>query len=111
MMKLKKRIKAAWAMLRYPHAWYVCWHKSEDDEPVTEDMLCREAILEAARQLKGIGGLNEERYQMIESVLKDRSVILQSIVVTKILKIPIPYVIYDCESEEDFNELREQEIE
>ena len=47
---------------------------------------------------------------MISAVLFDRSVILQSIYRQDRDKY-VPIVIYDCQSEEDFNELKEQEIE
>lgn len=112
MKKLKERIKAAWAMLTQPHAWYACWSKSIDDEPVTEAMLCREALIVAASQLEETGELSTERWQMIMEVIDARSVILQSIrEASTALDITVPFVIYDCESEEDFKELREQEVE
>lgn len=63
-----------------------------------------------ANKLHELGRLSEERLQMIDSILCDRSVILQSMCKTAPECIT-PTVIYDCQSEEDFNELEEQEIE
>ena len=71
-----------------------------------------DAILCEAAKLQVGGVMSKERYQMICSILFDRSVILQSIYKYKQEKDKyVPTVVYDCESEEDFKELKEQEIE
>lgn len=103
MMKLKERIKAAWKVLTMK---YAIVHASNADV----NYLLIDAILLDVAELLHRGIMTTERYQMIDSVLSDRSVILQSMHRQKDGK-TVPTVIYDCESEEDFNELREQEIE
>ena len=70
------------------------------------------AIAKTAREMYERGELSEERLQMIGIALLDKSVIVLS-KHRPIFKGMEEYcaITYDCESEEDFNELREQEIE
>lgn len=101
-MNRMKRIKAAWEVLTRK---YAIVHASNADV----NYLLIDAILLDAAELLHRGIMTTERFQMIGSVLSDRSVILQSMHKTNDKYVPT--VIYDCESEEDFNELREQEVE
>lgn len=102
-MVIKNRIKAAWDVLTKK---CVIVHASNSD---IKYMIKDSIMMESAKLLLG-KSLSLERYQMLSSVLYDRSVILQSMCWQKDGK-AAPTVIYDCKSEEDFNELREQEIE
>lgn len=119
--ELKARIKAAWQVFKADYCWYVCFI----GEGAKREILER-TILEASNQLKDyvcgiVNGCDKEleqsavaRHQMIESVLYDRSIILQS--VTDYEEYPslgkdLPTVIYDCASEEDFHLLLSQDIE
>jgi len=97
-----KRIKAVWEVLT--KKYYILHSGNEDKEEIAKTALIMDAFL-----LEGLFVISTERLQMIASILFDRSVILQSIYKDKGKYVPT--VIYDCESEEDFNELREQEIE
>ena len=102
-MKKTERIKAAWKVLTSKYAMV---HANNADV----GYLLIDAILLDAAELLHRGIMTTERFQMIGSVLADRSVILQSMHRQKDGK-TVPTVIYDCESEEDFSELKEQEIE
>ena len=102
-MKIIKRIKAAWKVITKKNSIV---HASNGDV----NYLIIDDIIIGASQLHDRGIMTTERYQMIGSILFDRSVILQSMHRRKDGK-TVPSVIYDCESEEDFNELKEQEIE
>ena len=102
-MNRMTRIKAAWKVLTQK---YAIVHASNADA----NYLMIDAILHEAAKLQLNGVMSKERYQMIASILFDRSVILQSIHRQDKDKY-VPTVIYDCESEEDFQELKEQEIE
>ena len=101
-MNRMTRIKAAWKVLTQK---YAIVHASNADA----NYLLIDAILHEAAKLHLRGVMSKERYQMIASILFDRSVILQSVYKTNGKYVPT--VIYDCQSEEDFNELKEQEIE
>lgn len=101
-MGLMKRIKAAWEVLTKKN--YILHSGNEDKEEIAKTALIRDAFL-----LEGLFVISTERLQMIYSILYDRSVILQGFH-EEGWDYYVPTVIYDCESEEDFNELREQEI-
>lgn len=101
---IKKKIKAIWDVLTKKH-FVVYASDIKDEEDLTILFLLRNA-----KCLYEHKKLSEERLQMIDSILYDRSVILQSMCKTAPECIT-PTVIYDCQSEEDFNELEEQEIE
>lgn len=101
---IKKKIKAIWDVLTKKH--FVVYASDIKDE----EELTRLFFVRNANKLHELGRLSEERLQMIDSILCDRSVILQSMCKTAPECIT-PTVIYDCQSEEDFNELEEQEIE
>lgn len=101
---IKKKIKAIWDVLTKKH-FVVYASDIKDEEDLTILFLLRNA-----KCLYEHKKLSEERLQMIDSILCDRSVILQSMCKTAPECIT-PTVIYDCQSEEDFNELEEQEIE
>lgn len=103
-MNIKERIKAIWDVLTKKH-FVVYASNIKDEEELTRLFLVRNA-----KRLCELGRLSEERLQMIDSILYDRSVILQSMCDIALGYIT-PTVIFDCESEEDFNELKEQEIE
>ncbi len=104
MKKLIKRIKVAWIVLTRTH---IIVHASNADK----EYLLTDAIIKDAANLYYDEKLSFERYQMICSVLFDRSVIVQSMWNIFNKGAVVPAVIYDCESEEDFNELKEQEVE
>lgn len=101
---IKKKIKAIWDVLTKKH-FVVYASDIKDEEELTRLLLVRNA-----KRLCELGRLSEERLQMIDSILYDRSVIFQSVckIATECIT---PIVIYDCESEEDFETLKEQEIE
>ena len=101
---IKERIKAIWRVLTKKH--FVVYASDIKDE----EELTRLFFVRNANKLHELGRLSEERLQMIDSILYDRSVILQSMRDIALGYIT-PTVIFDCESEEDFNELKEQEIE
>ena len=100
---IKERIKAIWDVLTKKH-FVVYASDIKDEEELTRLFLVRNA-----NKLHELGRLSDARFEMIGSILCDRSVILQSICKTAPECIT-PTVIFDCESEEDFNELKEQEI-
>lgn len=102
-MNIKERIKAIWDVLTKKH--FVVYASNI----ISEEELTRLFLVRNANKLHELGRLSAERLQMIDSILCDRSVILQSMCKTAPECIT-PTVIYDCESEEDFNELKEQEI-
>ncbi len=101
---IKERIKAIWRVLTKKH--FVVYAS----DIISEEDLTILFLLRNAKCLYEHKKLSEERLQMIDSILYDRSVILQSMCKTAPECIT-PTVIYDCQSEEDFNELEEQEIE
>lgn len=101
---IKERIKAIWRVLTKKH--FVVYAS----DIISEEDLTILFLLRNAKCLYEHKKLSEERLQMIDSILCDRSVILQSMCKTAPECIT-PTVIYDCQSEEDFNELEEQEIE
>lgn len=103
-MNIKKKIKAIWDVLTKKH--FVVYASNIKDE----EELTRLFFVRNANKLHELGRLSKERLQMIDSILYDRSVILQSMCDIALGYIT-PTVIFDCESEEDFNELKEQEIE
>lgn len=100
---IKKKIKAIWDVLTKKH--FVVYASDIKDE----EELTRLFFVRNANKLHELGRLSEERLQMIDSILYDRSVILQSMCKTAPECIT-PTVIFDCESEEDFETLKEQEI-
>lgn len=103
-MNIKERIKAIWDVLTKKHI-VVYASDIKDEEELTRLFLVRNA-----NTLCKLGKLSGERLQMISSILYDRSVILQSMHTDDPFSSACPTVIYDCLSEEDFNELKEQEI-
>lgn len=100
---IKKKIKAIWDVLTKKH--FVVYASDIKDE----EELTRLFFVRNANKLHELGRLSEERLQMIDSILYDRSVILQSMYNIGLGYIT-PTVIFDCESEEDFETLKEQEI-
>lgn len=102
-MDIKERIKAIWDVLTKKH-FVVYASNIKDEEELTRLFLVRNA-----KRLCKLRKLSAERLQMIDSILYDRSVILQSMCNIALGYIT-PTVIFDCESEEDFNELKEREI-
>lgn len=102
-MNIKERIKAIWDVLTKKH-FVVYASNIKDEEELTRLFLVRNI-----NKLHELGRLSDARFEMIGSILYDRSVILQSMCKTAPECIT-PTVIFDCESEEDFNELKEQEI-
>lgn len=102
-MNIKERIKAIWDVLTKKHI-VVYASNIKDEEELTRLFFVRNA-----NKLHKLGRLSDARRDMIDSILYDRSVILQSMRDIAFGYI-IPTVIYDCLSEEDFNELKEQEI-
>lgn len=103
-MNIKERIKAIWDVLTKKHIVIYASNIKDEEE------LTRLFFVRNANKLHELGRLSEERLQMIDSILYDRSVILQSMRDIALGYIT-PTVIFDCESEEDFNKLKEQEIE
>lgn len=101
---IKEKIKAIWDVLTKKH--FVVYASDIKDE----EELTRLFFVRNANKLHELGRLSEGRLQMIDSILYDRSVILQSMYDIAFGYIT-PTVIFDCESEEDFNKLKEQEIE
>ena len=102
MKQLLNRIKDAWCILTSRRNFCVFFtdYKTVSYENTYVDLRC--FILRAVDQLYRSGGYTESdfaRYQMIESILNERSVIL--------LSIPgdIPTITYDCASDEDFQVL------
>lgn len=100
---IKKKIKAIWDVLTKKH-FVVYASNIKDEEELTRLFLVRNA-----KKLHKLGRLSDARLDMVDSVLYDRSVILQSMRNIAFGYI-IPTVAFDCQSEEDFNELKEQEI-
>lgn len=104
-MKLLKRIKMAWKALTARHGILLTYK----NEQLSEKELLSNGIEELA--IDYFANLDIDmlsriaRLQMIQSVLSDPSVILQSIHDGK------PSVIYDCASREDFQLLLSQDIE
>lgn len=101
-MNIKERIKVIWDVLTKKH-FVVYASNIKDEEELTRLLLVRNA-----NKLHELGRLSEERLQMIDSILYDRSVILQSMRNIALGYIT-PTVSFDCLSE-DFETLKEQEI-
>lgn len=102
-MNIKERIKAIWNVLTKKH--FVVYASNI----ISEEDLAILFLLRNAKCLYKLRKLSAERLQMIDSILCDRSVILQSMCKTAPECIT-PTVIFDCQSEEDFETLKEQEI-
>jgi hypothetical protein len=103
-MNIKERIKAIWDVLTKKH-FVIYASNIKNEEELTRLFLVRNA-----NKLHKLGRLSDARLDMVDSILYDRSVILQSMRDIAFGYI-IPTIIYECQSEEDFNELKEQEIE
>lgn len=103
-MNIKERIKAIWDVLTKKHI-VVYASNIKDEEEITRLFFVRNA-----NKLHKLGRLSDARRDMIDSILYDRSVILLGMFKPFVHHEPFPTIIYDCESEEDFNELKEQEI-
>lgn len=103
-MNIKERIKAIWRVLTKKH--FVVYASNIKDE----EELTRLFFVRNANKLHELGRLSDARFEMIGSILYDRSVILQSMFKPFVDYGPYPIVIFDCESEEDFETLKEQEI-
>lgn len=102
-MNIKEKIKAIWDVLTKKH-FVIYASDIKDEEELTRLFLVRNA-----KRLCELGRLSDARVDMIDSILYDRSVILQSMCNIALGYIT-PTVIFDCESEEDFETLKEQEI-
>ena len=102
-MNIKKKVKAIWDVLTKKH-FVVYTSNIKDEEELTRLFLVRNA-----NKLHELGRLSDARLDMVDSVLYDRSVILQSMRDIALGYIT-PTVVFDCWSEEDFNKLKEQEI-
>lgn len=102
-MNIKERIKAIWDVLTKKH--FVVYASDLN----SEEELTRLFLVRNANKLHELGRLSDARFEMIGSILYDRSVILQSMFKPFVDYGPYPIVIYDCESE-DFETLKEQEI-
>lgn len=102
-MNIKERIKAIWDVLTKKH--FVIYASNIKDE----EELTRLFFVRNTNKLHKLGRLSDARLDMVDSVLYDRSVILLSMRDLAFEYI-IPTVVFDCQSEEDFNELKEQEI-
>lgn len=102
-MNIKERIKAIWDVLTKKHI-VVYASDIKDEEELTRLFLVRNA-----NKLHELGRLSEGRRQMIECILYNRSVALYTICHAALGGI-LPTVIYDCQSKEDFNKFKEQEI-
>lgn len=102
-MNIKERIKAIWDVLTKKHI-VVYASNIKDEEELTRLFFVRNT-----NKLHELGRLSDARLDMVDSVLYDRSVILQSMHDIAFGYI-IPTVVFDCQSEEDFNKLKEQEI-
>ena len=100
---IKKKIKAIWDVLTKKH-FVVYASNIKDEEELTRLFLVRNI-----NKLHELGRLSDARFEMIGSILYDRSVILQSMYNIALGYIT-PTVIFDCQSEEDFETLKEQEI-
>lgn len=96
-----RNLKAAWRLLNSRKHFLV-----SSVSEVTDADLCENALLAAAMTSHEKGYLSTARYDMVESILYDPSVIMLSKGVSGTC-----YTAYDCQSEEDFNDLKECEIE
>lgn len=103
-MSIKERIKAILRVLTKKH-FVIYASDIKDEEELTRLFLHRNA-----NTLCKLGRLSGERLQMISSILYDRSIILQSMHTDDPFSSACPTVIYDCQSEEDFETLKKQEI-
>ncbi len=102
-MNIKERIKAIWDVLTKKH-FVIYASNIKDEEELTRLFLVRNA-----KKLHELGRLSDARLDMVDSVLYDRSVILQSMR-DIVFGYIAPTVVFDCQSEEDFETLKEQEI-
>lgn len=103
-MNIKERIKAIWDVLTKKHI-VVYASNIKDEEELTRLFFVRNT-----NKLHKLGRLSDARFDMVRSILYDRSAIMLSIYKPFVDHEPYPIVSYDCLSEEDFNELKEQEI-
>lgn len=106
MKNLTNRIKAAWQILTDWNTRYIT--ATATAEHTTQDV-CKAIIRHINKQLYN-AQISEEgyeatlaRYQMIESILNDRSVILLSMYQDD--EETIPAIIYDCATDADFQTL------
>lgn len=99
---IRERIKGAWNVLRA----YRCFALSTMDENCTSEALLIGAYHAIAMKLHELGYLPKERLDMALTLLRDPSVIMLSKGDDGKC-----YAAYDCQSEDDFNDLRFCEIE
>lgn len=108
-LKIRERLKAAWVALTAGRYFYSSAKANRTDEELLEGTIIKAALMLMIRHLiadnKEGYRKHAARFQMIEAILQDPSVILQSIHDGK------PTVIYDCASEEDIDTLLTQDIE
>ena len=108
-LKIRERLKAAWVALTAGRYFYSSAKANRTDEELLEGTIIKAALMLMIRHLiadnKEGYRKHVARFQMIEAILQDPSVILQSIHDGK------PTVIYDCASEEDIDTLLTQDIE
>lgn len=108
-LKIRERLKAAWVALTAGRYFYSSAKANRTDEELLEGTIIKAALMLMIRHLiadnKEGHRKHVARFQMIEAILQDPSVILQSIHDGK------PTVIYDCASEEDIDTLLTQDIE
>lgn len=112
MKKYLYKIKTVWRILTRRNIFYVA-AIAEDTRATAEDV-CKALIRYLNQQLYNAQISEEDneaalaRYQMIESILNDRSVILLSMHHYNEPEHPeevVPTIINDCETDEDFETL------
>lgn len=97
-----RNIKAAWRALTSRKIFLL----TTSDKNATESDLCGGALFAAAMKLRESGNLPKPRYDMMISLLFDPSVIMLSKG-----KSGVCYASYDCQAEQDFNDLKQCDIE
>lgn len=99
---IRERIRGAWNVLRA----YRCFALSTMDKNCTSEALLIGAYHVIAMKLHELGHLPKERLDMALTLLHDPSVVMLSKGDDGKC-----YAAYDCQSEDDFNDLRFCEIE
>lgn len=97
-----RNIKAAWQALTSRKVFLL----TSSDKAATGSDMYGDALIAAATKLRESCDLSKPRYDMIVSILYDPSVIMLSKGASGVC-----YATYDCQTEQEFNDLRECEIE
>lgn len=97
-----RNLHAAWRVLTSYKHYQICVY----EESYTEKQLVEKGFFRAVCSARDYGLISKPRYDMMLSILFDPSVIMLSKGASGVC-----YAAYDCQTEQDFNDLKECETE